>query len=149
MSLKRQKVKKGLQILVSSCMTRMNTRHVKTALILYLSGVRNTKYGNQVLSWNCVSIGSEGEWGKGFSPEGSRRGPELPGNTGALLSLRHRVWLGAIWSQGLGVNDPYGSLSTWNILYVFCLQLISALIDVKSEISIDFSWMESNAKSMC
>lgn len=78
MSLKRHKVYVyGLQIL-SSCMTRMIICHVKMALIMYLSGVRNTKYGNQVLSWNCVNRGWSGGSQKSFSPEGGGHGPELP-----------------------------------------------------------------------
>lgn len=70
MSLKRHKVYVyGLQIL-SSCMTRMIICHVKMALIMYLSGVRNTKYGNQVLSWNCVNRGSSGGVTKKFFTRG-------------------------------------------------------------------------------
>lgn len=94
-------------------MTRMNICHVKMALIMYLSGVRNTTYGNQVLSWNCVNRGSGGVK-KVFHQRavGMGQSYQSPGSTGTLLSLRHRVWLGAMWSQGLGLNNPYRFLST-------------------------------------
>lgn len=114
----------ALQILLSSCMTRMNTRYVKMALILYLSGVRNTKYGNQVLSSNCVKRGSDGGIRKRFFTRGQQAWPEA---TRAQEALGHCFPSDTGGSEGLawccmqpGAGSQRSLWVSFNLKYSLC-----------------------------